>query len=109
MSAFAREAAHVALEEVREIQYNLREAEEAQREVYTQREAVDAFNRTYTAAIEQVRNGHLYDIYTTFIQQPISYLSVYLHCMSHSFRCDRMMDVDTQVSHTSLSSVVLIR
>ncbi|KAK2151249.1 hypothetical protein NP493_2656g00002 [Ridgeia piscesae] len=54
MTKLASEAAHIALEEVREIQYNLGEAEEAQREVYTQREAVDAFNRTYTAAIEQV-------------------------------------------------------
>ena len=71
VSASAREAAHVALEEGREIQYNLREAEEVQREVATRREAVDTFNRTYTAAVQQVRQGLGYNS-----QYPIC-LSIY--------------------------------
>ena len=54
MFLFPREDAHVALEEVREIQYNLGEAERLQAEISTQREEIDMYNRTYWAAIQKV-------------------------------------------------------
>ena len=51
---FGREEAHVSLEEVREIQYNLGEAGQLQREIYAQLEEMDTYNRTHRTAIEQV-------------------------------------------------------
>ncbi|KAI0234308.1 hypothetical protein LSAT2_015485 [Lamellibrachia satsuma] len=55
MTRLASEEAHVSLEEVREIQYNLGEAGQLQREIYAQLEEMDAYNRTHRTAIEQVK------------------------------------------------------
>ena len=49
-----RQDAHIALEEVREIQYNLGEAERLQAEISGRREDADMSNRTYWAEIQKV-------------------------------------------------------